>query len=51
MVLETRYVPGGKYTIAFFLVEPLHPAPQRLPSLIAAWMAAVESVAPVGSAW
>lgn len=43
MLLETRYVPGGKYTMAVLVVEPLHFAPQRLPSVMAFLMAAVES--------
>ena len=43
MLVETRYVPGGKYTIAFFVVEPWHFAPQRLPEFKASLVALVSS--------
>lgn len=41
--LETRYVPGGRYTTAFFVVEPLQFSPHLFPSLMALLMAAVSS--------
>jgi len=43
MLPETRYVLGGKYTMAFLVVEPLHFSPQRVPSFVARLMAAVSS--------
>ena len=42
----TRYVPGGKYTIAGVTVLESQPRPQRLPSVIALLIAAVSSVVP-----
>lgn len=46
MELLTRYVPGGKYTTAYSVELLPHSRPHRLPSVMAALMAAVSSVEP-----
>ncbi len=43
IVLDIRYFPGGKYKMAFLVVEPLHFSPHRPPLFIAALMAFVSS--------
>lgn len=42
----TRYVPGGKYTVAGLTVDDPQLLPHRFPSLIARFMASVSSVLP-----
>lgn len=43
MLVDTKYVPAGKYTMALVMLAPLHPLAHLLPSLIAFQIAFVSS--------
>jgi hypothetical protein len=43
IVENIRYFPGGEYTMALLVVEPLHASPHRVPFVIALLIAFVSS--------